>query len=61
MANAALFTQHPLVVAAIDDVKRQCAGRALSDIIDDAGHQYETTRDDFIPGSSPHWSTRRLY
>ncbi|MGH7961739.1 MAG: patatin-like phospholipase family protein, partial [Candidatus Binatia bacterium] len=40
MANAELFTQHPDVVAAVDAVKRQCAGKPLSDIIDDAGHQY---------------------
>jgi NTE family protein len=40
MADVKLFTQDPRVVAAIKDVKQKCAGKYLSDIIDDADHQY---------------------
>lgn len=40
MVDVGLFTQDSRVVAAVEDVKRQCSGREMSDIIDEHGHQY---------------------
>lgn len=40
MADVRLFTQDPRIVLAVKEVKQQCYGREISDMIDDQGHQY---------------------